>query len=335
MKCAIGVDVGGTNMKLAVVDEAGTIHLHHSVPTPQPADPVEWVDDVGQSVSAFIDRSRAEHYDIEGIGFTVPHFYDGPDWVQLQTNSIRALEGFPLYQPLRDIFGPSIGIVNDLSAAGIAEHMFGKGRDAERMLLMAIGTGIATSVVTQDGLVQYSWGTTGDTGMIIVDPDGLADCTCGGRGCLETVAAAPAIRARALKEVKRGKATLLAEMLEEKGDLEARDVSIAANAGDAVARDIMDQAGHYLGVGLTSLLHIFNPTVIVLGGGVALAGDLLLEPIKRTMARLASPWYMARLESIEISALGKNGGVIGAATVILYPGRYLRESDSTRRETRP
>lgn len=323
---AIGVDTGGTNVKLAVVDEAGAIHLHDTFPTPQDTTPEPLVNRIIQNVAAFRDRANAEGYQVEGIAFTIPHFCEGPDWIQLQTNNIPALEGVPLRPPLHEAFGDSIAIINDLSAMGIAEHMFGKGRDAERMLLMAIGTGIATSVVTQDGLVQYSWGTTGDTGMMIVDPHGLSDCTCGGRGCLESVAGGWAIRKRALREVERGKRTMLADILREKGDLEARDVAEAAQAGDLVAMSIWEQVGFFIGVALTSYLHIFAPTLIVLAGGVAQAGNLLTDPIRQTMNRLASPWYLDRLTGIETSKLGKNGGAIGGASLILYPGRYLRQN---------
>jgi glucokinase len=324
---AIGVDIGGTYTKLALVDEDGNIHLRDSIPTPKDPAPELIVDKIIEAGLAFRSEAESKNISVEGVSFAIPHFHDGKDWVQQQTNNMPPLEGFPMRPPLHGAFGPSIAMINDLSATGIAEHLFGKGRDCDRMLLMAIGTGIAISVITEEhGLVHYSWDTAGDTGQIIVDPYGLADCTCGGRGCLEAVASAPAIRRRALREVERGKDTLLAEVMERKGDLEARDVSEAAEAGDEVAKDITDQVGFFLGVALTSYLHIFRPTLIVLGGGVALAGDLLVEPIHHTMNRLASPWYLKRLEGIEISALGKDGGAIGSASLILYPGKYLPQS---------
>jgi glucokinase len=153
--------------------------------------------------------------------------------------------------------------------------------------------------------------------MIIVDPHGNAECSCGGRGCLEPFVSGPGIRRRALLEVERGRPTLLSKVKTEKGDLEARDVSEAASAGDSVAKDIMDQAGFYLGVALTSYLHIFRPDVIVLAGGVAQAGSLLIEPARTTMDRLASPWYLERFAGIELSTLGMEGQAIGCASLIL------------------
>ena len=225
-----------------------------------------------------------------------------------------------MYPPLRDAFGSSITIINDLSAAGIAEFRFGCGRNHERMLLMAIGTGVCTSFVTREyGLLRYSWDGSGDTGMIIVDPNGNVECSCGGRGCLEPLVSGPGIRRRALLEIERGRSTLLAKIKTQKGDLEARDVTEAALVGDVVAQDIMDQVGFYLGVALTSYLHIFRPDVIVLAGGVAQGGSLLVEPIRRTMNRLASRWYLEHFDGIELSSLGTEGQAIGAASLILAP----------------
>jgi glucokinase len=280
------------------------------------------VDNIIRPARAFKQRAEKEGFALEGVGITVPHFYVGDDWVQQQTNNMPSIEGFPMRPQLAEAFGDSIRMINDLSAAGIAEYMFGAGQGCDRMLLMAIGTGIATSVVTErQGLVHYSWDTTGDTGQIIVDPYGLADCTCGGRGCLEAVASARAIRARALREVERGKQTILAEVFEREGDLESRDVAEAAEAGDAVAQDIMDQVGFFLGVALTSYMHIFHPSLIVLGGGVGMAGDLLIRPIRQVMNRLGSPWYLADLQDIVVSSLGTDAGAIGCASLILYPDK--------------
>jgi glucokinase len=323
---AIGVDIGGTNIKLALIDADGTIYERETAPTPRDLNDAQAI--VGNIIACAQDfKSRVESagYQVEGIGFAVPQFLEGNNWIQRQTNNMPALEGFAMYPPLHKVFGPSIAMTNDLNAFGIAEHMFGKGHKSKRMLLMAIGTGIGTCFITQElGLVHFSWGTTGDTGQIIVDPFGAADCTCGGRGCLEAYAAAPAIRRRALGEVRRGKETLLLEKFKQQGDLEAQDVFECAKESDPTAIDIMNQTGFYLGVALSSYLHIFNPDLILLGGGVAQAGELLIEPIRNTINRLASPYYLKLLHNIDIAELSMDGAAVGCATLILYPGKYIR-----------
>jgi len=183
MSCyAIGVDIGATNTKLVLVSEDGKIHLHDTFLTPKGSQAENIVDTIIKETRAFYDRALSAGFDIKGVGFAVPQFSEGKDFIQRQTNNMRSLEGFPLYPPLRDAFGPSITIINDLSAAGIAEFRFGCGRNHERMLLMAIGTGVCISFVTREyGLLRYSWDGSGDTGMIIVDPNGNVECSCGGR----------------------------------------------------------------------------------------------------------------------------------------------------------
>lgn len=320
---AIGVDIGATNTKLALIDEGGQVYARDSAPTPHRPAPEEFTQNIIFLTLRFREQAEAAGRAVEGIGFTVPHFYEGPNWEQRQTNNVPCLEGFAMYPPLREAFGPSIAMANDLSAAGIAEHMFGLGRDSKRLLFMGIGTGIATSVITEDGLLQYDWGTNGDTGQIIVDTENMTPCSCGGKGCIEAVAAAPALRREALRAVGEGRSPLLAKIRAAKGDLEARDVSDAARAGDKAAQEILSRAGRFLGIALTTFLHIFRPDLIVLGGGVAEAGDLLLTPIRQTMEQFASPFYLKRLNQIEVSALGPEAAAIGCATLILNPGRYL------------
>jgi len=322
---AIGVDIGATNLKLALVDSGGVVRARAVSDTPKGSDPKAVVSGIIAATKAFHREAQASGVDVAGFGFGIPHFHEGQDWEQKQTNNMPSLEGYPMRPPLAEAFGPSIVMVNDVSAAGIAEHMFGRGRGIDRMMMVAIGTGVGTSLITREqGLVHFSWDSIGDAGMIIVDPLGQVDCTCGGRGCLEALVSGPAIRLRALREIERGRPTSLAEVQRAQGDIEARDVSEAAHVGDQVALDLMQETGNYLGIAFTSYLHIFRPNLLVLGGGVAQAGELLIEPARRTLARLASPWYLRRLEAIEVAALGKEAAAIGCASLILHPGRYLR-----------
>ena len=322
---AIGVDIGATNLKLALVDASGAVHARATSATPKDSDPKAVVSGIIAATTAFWREAQASGFDVAGFGFGIPHFHEGRDWEQQQTNNMPSLEGFPMRPPLVEAFGTSIAMANDVSAAGIAEHMFGRGRGIERMMMVAIGTGVGTSLITREqGLVHFSWDSIGDAGMIIVDPQGEADCTCGGRGCLEALVSGPAIRQRALREIEKGRPTSLVDVQRARGDIEAGDVSEAARAGDRVALDILQETGNYLGIAFTSYLHIFRPNLIVLGGGVAHAGDLLIEPARQTLARLASPWYLRRLEAIEVAALGKEAAAIGCASLILHPGVYLR-----------
>ena len=320
MRYAIGIDLGGTNLKGGLVDETGQVIFKETRPSPADRNlPGPIVEALINLATDLRERARGNGIEPEGFGFGPPNFIEGPDWIQRQANNMPGLNDVALRPPLAAALGENIAIDNDVMNASLAEYHFGQGRGYERMLLMAIGTGIATGIFTEGGRrLRYIFGWTGDTGHIIVDPHGRL-CTCGGRGCLETVATGPAIRAFALDAARTQKSPALAARLAESGDLEARDVTEAALSGDAAARQIWDEVGWYLGMALTSYVHIFAPQIILIGGGIAAAGELVLEPIRRTLASLGSPFYLGLLRGVKKAALGADAGFIGAGALILLP----------------
>lgn len=320
MRYAIGIDLGGTNLKGGLVDETGRVIFKETRPSPAGSlSPGPIVDSLIGLAAELREQARSMGIEPEGFGFGPPNFIEGTDWIQRQVNNLPGLEGFALRPPLAAALGQNIAIDNDVMNAGLAEYRFGAAREYERVFFIAIGTGIAASIFTEGGArVRYIYGWAGDTGHIIVDPHGRM-CTCGGRGCLETVATGPAIREFALAAARTQKSPVLASRLAQTGDLEARDVTQAALAGDTAAHDIWNEVGWYLGVALTSYVHIFAPHIILVGGGIAEAGDLLLEPVRRTLAALASPYYLGHLQAVRKAALGADAGFIGAAALMLLP----------------
>jgi glucokinase len=320
---AIGVDIGATTIKLSLVDRRGTVVVCGEAPTPRASTAAGIVAGIIRVASAF-KRGAPNHSRPVGIGFTVPQYFEGPTWIQRATNNMPALEGFPLYEPLHEAFGDPIALANDVNAAAIGEHRFGCARGSDRFLLMSIGTGSSIGVIIDNRLLDYNWGAAGDAGQIIVDPIGLLRCTCGGRGCLDTVATAPAIRRDALAAISRGEVTSLRSTRGRRGDVSARDVALAASQGDAVAQGILGRAGRFIGIALTTYLHLFRPDTIVLAGGVPQAGEPLMASIRRTMAEIGSPFYLAQLRNLTVSRFPKWAAAIGAATLILEPDRYVR-----------
>jgi len=319
IETAIGADIGGTNTKLVLVDPLGDVRLREMVPTPRGEDPEAMLDEIGVAIVRFRARAKASGYTVVGTGLATPQFTDGPDWIQRHANNMPALEGYPIRAQLVEAIGGPLALLYDSGGAAIAEKVFGRGRDVSRLLTMSIGTGISIGVVTEHGFVDYNWGGTGDSGQIIVDPDAIERCPCGGRGCLESVAAAPAIRRAGIEAIARGEETSLAEKHAVHGDIEAADVVAAAASGDPAAIRIMRQAGRFIGIALASYVHLFRPELIALCGGVAQAGDLLLEPIRLTVADLVSPWYLERLVGIEMSAFPLDGAAIGCAALVFRP----------------
>ena len=321
---AIGVDIGATFTKMVLVDEAGKILVNAKVKTPSAECGVDgFLSKLMKSVRNFLHQSKTITSEVSGIGFAVPCYVAGEEWRLTNVSNMTYLEGVALHRILEVEFGTHIAMMNDTSAAGLGEYRFGKGRGYERMFFIGIGTGISSSFVTRAaGLVCFNWDTNGDTGHIIVDPQGTEECPCGARGCLESIAAAPAIKKRAMREIQAGRQTTLVDILARKGEIDAKDVSTATRRGDQIAQEIMEKAGTALGVALTSYIHIFCPDVIVIGGGVSRSGKLIMDPAVRTINKMVSPWYKQRLKAVEITSLGVKAGAIGSACLILYPPNH-------------
>lgn len=322
---AIGVDVGASRLKLALVDRRGTVLSSTVLPTPRIGSGPEIVDEIAAAVVAFKATTAALQAAPQGIGIVVPHHIEGPQWVQRWANNMPALDGLALRPLLVERLGGELAMANDVSAAIMAEHLFGRGRGLDRLLLMGIGTGISMSVIADGELLQYTWGTAGDSGMIIVDTAGLLECSCGARGCLETVASGTAIRDEAIRAVRRGERTLLAALLEREGGISAADVADAARQDDAVALRTFDRAAFFLGAALASYVNLFRPRLIVLAGGVTDSSDLLLDRVRESLHRIGSPSRLSSLEGVVLSAFPHMGAAIGSASLILFPGRYLHD----------
>jgi glucokinase len=325
MTTAIGVDMGASRIKLALVDEAGAVLSHITQPTPRTGSGPQIVDEIVAMIRAFRQDIGAPAADVRGTGIVVPYFVDGPQWIQRLTNNMPAMEGLAMRPLLAERIGGEIAMANDVSAAAMAEHMFGVGRGTDRMVLVSIGTGISIGVIADDELLQYTWGTAGDAGHIVIDTEGRHECTCGGRGCLETVSSGTGIQARGLEAGQRGESKLLAARLAAGQAISAEDVSVAARRGDLRAKRIFERAAFFLGAALASYVQIFRPHVIVLSGGVLASSDLLLDGIRRSLRDLVGPIRSAGLQGVLLSAFPDLGAAIGSASLILVPGRYLRD----------
>ena len=326
---AIGVDVGATRLKLALVASSGAVLRSTVLPTPRDGAGQEVVEKIADAVIAFRDEVAGAS-GVRGFGISVPNFVQGPEWVQRWVNNLPAIEGLAMRPLLSARLGNAIAMANDVSAAVIAEHLFGRGRGRDRLLLMSIGTGISIGVIVDGELVQHMFGTVGDTGHIIVDTQGRLECSCGAHGCLETLASGTGIRNEAIRAVRRGEETVLAPLVEDESRFTAEAVAQAARDGDAVAKRIFDRAASFLGVALATYVHMFAPELIVLAGGGTGSMDLLQKGVRDALEQFANPSLLGLLDGIELSAFPDLGAAIGSASLILFPGRYLRNSDPWR-----
>jgi len=250
---------------------------------------------------------------IAAIGIGVPGLYDPrTQTTRFLPNLPTAWRDVPLGPEIEHAVGYPTFLINDARAFTLGEAMWGAGRGASIVVGITLGTGIGGGVVIEGRLLFGIDGTAGEVGHQIIHPYG-PPCGCGSRGCLEAHASGPAIAAAGMKAVRQGRTTRIRDMIG--GDLNAITPEVivrAAEAGDPVAREILEESGFYLGIGVANLITLFSPEVVVIGGGVAKAGEWLLEPIRRVVAERCRVTPLERVRILP-AALGGLSGAIGAA----------------------
>jgi glucokinase len=288
---AVGIDIGGTKIAAGVVDPDGKVLSRRDVPTP--------VTDRQSLVDAIIELAcdLATEHSVEAVGVGVAGLVDR------EGETVRIAAHLPLQdEPLRGEVAKALGLPvvvdNDANAGGWAETRFGAARNAQNAVFVAVGTGIGGAIIV-DGRLRRGWqGAAGEIGHLIVERDGRA-CPCGSRGCWEQYGSGRAL-VRAAKEagldVPHGAA-----------------VTAAAAAGDERARQVLSDIGGWIGVGIACLVAVLDPEVLVVGGGVSAAGDLVLEPARDSFRTYLTSRGRRPEPSIVLAALGPDAGLIGAA----------------------
>ena len=310
----IGIDAGGTKLLGGVVDEGLVVH-HRVRRTWRGADRAETLEIFVESVEEIRDAAP----DVASIGFGIPALVEAATGVSLWSNHLP-LDDVPFRDLMSERLGLPVYVDNDSNLAMLAEHRHGAARDASHALMLTLGTGIGGGILIDGRIYRGASGVGAELGHFVVDLHG-EDCPgdCPGRGCLEVLASGNRIglegRAAALADPGSALGRLAAEDREITGAL----VTELAHSGDAPARAALARVGRNLGAGLAGLVNVFNPEVIVVGGGAVAAGDLMLGPAREVVAERALP--PAR-QAVRIAAaeFGDEAGMIGAALFALAGG---------------
>jgi glucokinase len=223
--------------------------------------------------------------------------------------------------PLRDIFADRLGIVtyviNDANAAALGEHRFGAGMGFDNIVYLTVSTGIGGGIIIGGELYSGTDGCAGEIGHMTVEANG-PQCHCGNFGCLEALASGWAVAKTAIERINNGGKSYIVELVDGKIDnITAEMVAAAARRGDQLAADIVAEAAKYLGVGLANLVNIFNPELIVIGGGLSKMGGMLLKPARKVLKERAFQ-LPAQTARIVRARLGSNAGIIGAASYVFH-----------------
>lgn len=323
MKKHIGCDLGGTNLRAAVVNvETGDVLHRKSIPTLARDGHETVMERMADLFLGVIEESGMKKDDIGGIGIGVPGVLDLEKGMTL---FLPNLPGTWPHVPLRDtiarLTGLSTALLNDVRSITNGEWRFGAGRGVDTVAVFAIGTGIGGGLVINGQLHLGIGGTGGELGHTTIDFNGPR-CGCGNYGCVEAYASGPAIAAMGMKAVSQGLTTKIADLCEyDLNRITPKLIAQAAQAGDEIAKDIYEKAGFSLGIAAANICASIGPRRIVIGGGVAQAGELLLDPIRRTIRERV---HIMPVEQVEVfqSQLGNNAGMIGVACWSAFMNNY-------------
>ncbi len=298
MRSAGAIDIGGTGTKIGIVTEDGIVVARATIPTSADGEgePTLLVDRIVTTLRPMLDAAAADEHPVLGIGVSVAGFLDREHATMFGNANLPRLCGFGLRRALEDRLALDCRLEVDSNAAVAAEYRHGAGRGSERLLGVTVGTGLGGGVVVGRKLLRHTGECAGDLGHIILDPKGRP-CTCGARGCLEAMVCTAAISERA---AGRG----------------FRDVVSSAQRGEPLAEAALAETGWWLGLGLASLSPLFAPDRIVVGGGIAAAGDLLLEPVRASYHTHASAAFREKVHIVGSSFDGWEG-MIGAGSLFL------------------
>jgi glucokinase len=307
---AVGVDIGGTKIAAGVVDEDGRIVAKtRRTTSPEDASSID-------AAIAEVYREFSAQYEIGAVGVAAAGFVSNDRTTVLFAPNI-AWRDYPLGDNVRALIGDDARVVveNDANAAGWAEFRFGAARDASDMLMLTIGTGLGGATVVDGRLVRGRWGVAAEVGHMRVVPGGHR-CGCGHDGCWEQYASGSALvrdaRAAAAADPARGEA-MLALAGGDAAEITGPHVTRAAHEGDALAIELCAELGRWIGEGSASVAALLDPELIVLGGGVAEAGELLFPSVRDGFERELSARGHRPEASFVAAALGNDAGLVGAA----------------------
>ncbi len=311
MSIFVAVDIGGTHIRAAAYEENNPKPLTHQRARSLARQPGTF-----DRLVKTIEAAWPHNQPVAAIGMASPGPLDPQAGVVLATPNIPEWRNFPVTEKLSQHFGVPAWLDNDANLAALGEWKFGAGRGYHHLLYLTISTGIGGGVIVEDRLLHGHHGLAAELGHVTVLAGGPL-CSCGYPGHLEALASGPAIERYVREQLASGAASILRDTPE----LNARLIAEAASSGDELAKSAYARAGEYLGIGVAGFLHTFDPSIVILGGGVSLSGPLLFEPFEASLRKnVFNPRYLEGL-TITRAALGDNAGLLGALALATLNSR--------------
>ena len=311
----VAVDLGGTKVIAALVSPAGQVIARERAPTSAANGPQAVVARIITTIDWLLSNRGLGVRQVEGICVAAAGPIDMASGIVSASPNLLGWDNVPLRDMIREHYGIDSFLINDAKAAALGEHRFGAGAGVDNMLCVTLGTGIGGGIVVHGRLYFGHSGGAGEVGHMTIEAGGER-CSCGNTGCWELYASGTAMARHAAWLVKEGQDSVLAG----KASITGEDVAAAAAKGDGVAQAAVARTANYLGIGLANLVNIFNPRMIVVGGGLSRMGETLLGPARQVVNERAFPLLAGACE-IVLSKLGDDAGLLGAAAFAFEGGR--------------
>ncbi len=308
----LGIDLGGTKILTSVINADGKmLSRDHSV-TPQSEGPAGVIQAMLASTERALQGASMAMDRISAVGLGVPGLADVEAGILLTSPNLHGWQDVPLGDAIQDKLKKKTFLINDGSAAALGEYYFGAAKGVAHFIYVTISTGIGGGIVVDGRLLNGFNGMAGEIGHMTISEEGPA-CHCGNRGCWESLASGTALAKAARNRIETGADTTMLSLAEGKIDkVTAQTVQFAAEKGDPVANELILKTAYHFGVGLANLVNIFNPEMIVIGGGLSKMGERLLRPAREVAEKRAFKQAYRAVRFIP-AALGRNSGVLGAA----------------------
>lgn len=302
------IDMGATHMSIALADFAGRIHLESEFQSDIKDGPEACLARANSSLRHLLDAQGLATSDLSAIGMGVPGPVITEAGMVVAPPIMPGWDRYPIRTSMEKLWNRPVTLNNDAELGALGEWAYGAGRGERNIAYIKVGSGVGAGLMLNQQIYGGTMGAAGEIGHLTIDPNGPL-CNCGNHGCLEAFAGGHAIAKQGQQLARSGKRTLLADLPVEK--ITALEVSEAARRGDIHAQAILTRAGTYIGIAIAGLINLFNPSVVIIGGGVSQVGDILTAPIRQAVRERA---IRASEQSVRITTgmLGRRSVLIGA-----------------------
>ncbi|MCS7011516.1 MAG: ROK family transcriptional regulator [Anaerolineales bacterium] len=315
----LGIDVGATHLHILLTDMAARICEEQETEFDIRVGPQAGIAEIDRQVHLLLQKAGISLESILAIGIGVPGPIVADAGAVFMPPIMPGWNDYPIRDTLQQLWGCPVSVNNDAELGVLGEWAFGAGRGERNLAYIKVGTGIGAGLMVEGKIYRGVTGSAGEIGHLTIEEDGPL-CACGNHGCLEAIAGGRAIALQAQEAVQKNQRTILSA-IQPVESITAREVAQAARQGDLLAQKILARAGTHIGIAIAGLVNLLNPSLVIIGGGVAQTGDILLEPIRQAVQRRSLP-AAVRAVRITTAMLGRRssglGAVIQALTIALH-----------------